>query len=85
MPAAHAGPEGSVEAIGGGGTEAGTGAGARQPKDKRPLIYADMLATKADAAAGVQTLLARVRDDHGTMPEEVVFRLHSDKGTGVPE
>ena len=47
---------------------------------RMPLVYADVIPTKADAAAAVQRLLARVRDDHGHMPDDIVFRLHSDKG-----
>ena len=45
-----------------------------------PLLYAEVLSHKADAAAGVQRLLARARDDHGHLPDHVVFRCHSDRG-----
>ena len=48
---------------------------------KPPLIYASLLATKSEASAAVMTVLARIRDDHGHLPGEVVFRLHSDKGS----
>ena len=45
-----------------------------------PLLYAEVLSHKADASAGVQRLLARARDDHGHLPNHVVFRCHSDRG-----
>ena len=44
------------------------------------LLYAEVLSHKADASAGVQRLLARARDDHGHLPNHVVFRCHSDRG-----
>ena len=46
----------------------------------RPLLYAALLGSKAEAAEAVKTLLAKVNDDHGGLPQELVFRLHSDKG-----
>ena len=46
----------------------------------RPLLYAALLGSKAEAAEAVKTLLAKVNDDHGGLPHELVFRLHSDKG-----
>ncbi len=45
-----------------------------------PLLYAAVVSNKSQAAAAVQRMLARVRDDHGHLPGHVVFRLHSDKG-----
>ena len=49
--------------------------------NKLPLIYAEVVPTKGDASAAVQRLLARVRDDHGSLPGYLgTFRLHSDKG-----
>ena len=45
-----------------------------------PLLYAEVLPHKADASAGVQRLLARARDDHGHLPNHIVFRCHSDRG-----
>ena len=45
-----------------------------------PLLYAEVLSHKADASAGVQRLLARDRDDHGHLPNHIVFRCHSDRG-----
>ena len=47
---------------------------------KMPLIYAAVIHAKSDAVEVVKTLLARVKDDHASMPSEIVFRLHSDKG-----
>ena len=49
-------------------------------EDLSPLLYAEVLSHKADAAAGVQRLLARARDDHGHLPDHVIFRCHSDRG-----
>ena len=45
-----------------------------------PLLYVSVVSTKAEASSAVQRLLAKVRDDHGHLPDHVVFRLHSDKG-----
>ena len=45
-----------------------------------PLVYAEVIHAKSDAAAAVKRLLARVKDDHASMPSEIVFRLHSDTG-----
>ena len=50
------------------------------PKGKLPFVYADILNAKGDAAVAVMKLLARVKDDHASLPTEIVFRLHSDKG-----
>ena len=44
-----------------------------------PLVYATVISTKAEAGAAVMQLLATVRDDHATLPREVVIRLHSDR------
>ena len=46
----------------------------------RPLLYAALLGSKAEAAEAVKMLIAQVNDDHGGLPHELVFRLHSDKG-----
>ena len=45
-----------------------------------PLIYAAVISQKSEAAAAVMQLLAAVREDHGGKPNELVFRLHSDRG-----
>ena len=45
-----------------------------------PLVYAALIAQKSEAAAAVMQMLATARDDHGRLPHELVFRLHSDKG-----
>ena len=49
-------------------------------KDLEPLIYVDIVAQKKDSTEAVKRLIARVRDDHGHMPREVLLRLHSDRG-----
>ena len=46
----------------------------------RPLLYAALLGSKAEAAEAVKMLLAKVNDDHGGLPHELAFQLHSDKG-----
>ena len=55
-------------------------AAAEEADSLMPLLYAEVLSHKADASAGVQRLLARARDDHGHLPNHVVFRCHSDRG-----
>ena len=50
------------------------------PKGKLPFVYTEILIAKSDAAVAVMKLLARVKDDHASLPTEIVFRLHSDKG-----
>ena len=45
-----------------------------------PLIYAEVIPTKAEATEAVTRMLAHVRDDHGTCPHGAVFRVHSDRG-----
>ena len=47
---------------------------------KTPLVYAEVISTKGDATEAVKRLLAHVRDDHGSVPNGVVFRVHSDRG-----
>ena len=49
-----------------------------------PLIYAEVVSNKSDASSAVQRLLAKVRDDHGHLPDHVAFRLPSNKRAGVP-
>merc|ERR1712012_776169 len=46
----------------------------------RPLLYAALLGSKAEAADAVKMLLAKVNDGHGSLPHELVFRLHINKG-----
>ena len=43
-----------------------------QPIRRQPLVYSLLLPSKREATEGVKTLLARVRDDHGHLPGEVV-------------
>ena len=50
-----------------------------------PLLYAEVLSHKADASAGVQRLLARARDDHGHLPNHIVFRCHFRSRTRVSQ
>ena len=45
------------------------------------MVYAALLAAKAEAADGVKRLLAQAAGDHGTTPSGLVFRIHSDKGS----
>ena len=67
-------PEESPQAGEDGQTGGGSSGG------RLPLIYCELLSKKSDATAGVQTLLAQARDDHGHFPGTLVYRLHSDRG-----
>ena len=44
----------------------------------KPLPYVALLVRKSDAAKEIQKLLSQVRGEHGSMPERVVYRVHSD-------
>ena len=57
--------------------------GKKEPRDKPlgPLIYAALLTSKDEAGPEIQRLLAQVRYEHGSMPRELVFRIHSDRGS----
>ena len=46
----------------------------------RPLIYAALLGSKAEAPDAIKGILAKVNDDHGNLPHTLYFRLHSDRG-----
>ena len=46
----------------------------------RPLLYAALLSTKAEATEAIKVVLAKVNDDHGNLPHTLFFRLHSDRG-----
>ena len=46
----------------------------------RPLLYAALLGSKAEAADAVKELLAQINDDHASLPHTLYFRLHSDRG-----
>ena len=46
----------------------------------RPLLYAALLGSKAEATEAIKLLLAKINDDHGNLPHTLYFRLHSDKG-----
>ena len=46
----------------------------------RPLLYAALLGSKAEATEALKVLLAKVNDDHGNLPHTLFFRLHSDQG-----
>ena len=50
------------------------------PLPDRPLLYAALLGSKAEAADGVKSLLAQINDDHAGLPHSLYFRLHSDRG-----
>ena len=45
-----------------------------------PLIYVEVIASKADATGAVKRLLAHARGDHGSFPQGAAFRVHSDRG-----
>lgn len=47
----------------------------------RPLIYAALLGAKSEATEAIKGLLAKVNDDHASLPHTLYFRLHSDRGT----
>ena len=55
--------------------------GKKEPRDKPlgPLIYAALLTSKDEAGPEIQRLLAQDRYEHGSMPREIVFRIHSDR------
>ena len=55
------------------------------PTRDRPLLYAALLGSKAEAGEAVKMLLAKVNDDHGGLPQELVFRFHSEEGGRVSE
>ena len=46
----------------------------------RPLLYAALLGSKAEATEAIKGLLAKINDDHGNLPHTLYFRLHSDRG-----
>ena len=48
---------------------------------QRPLIYAALLGQKSEATESIKGLLAKVNDDHASLPHTIFFRLHSDRGT----
>ena len=48
---------------------------------KLPLIYTHILSKKSETTMAVKKLLAKVKDDHKYMPREILFRMHSDKGS----
>ena len=46
----------------------------------RPLLYAALLGSKAEATEAIKILLAKINDDHENLPHTLYFRLRSDKG-----
>ena len=46
----------------------------------RPLLYAALLGSKAEATEAIKGLLAKINDDHGNLPHTLYFRLHSGRG-----
>ncbi len=48
----------------------------------RPLIYAALLGSKSapEVAEAIKELLAQIRDEHAGLPQELFFRIHSDRG-----
>ena len=52
----------------------------RQPRSHklptdRPLLYAALLGSKAEATEAIKGLLAKINDDHGNLPHTLYFRL----------
>ena len=47
----------------------------------KPLLYAALLERKSDTPEKIKQLLAQVRAEHGSLPEKLVYRVHSDMGT----
>ena len=52
----------------------------RPTEQDRPLLYAALLGSKAEATEAIKGLLAKINDDHGNLPHTLYFRLHSDRG-----
>ena len=48
---------------------------------KKGLIYAALLERKSETPKRLQGLLAQIRAEHGSMPEKLVYRVHSDCGS----
>ena len=44
------------------------------------LMYADLLEKKSETPVKLQGILAQIRSEHGSMPSNLVYRIHSDKG-----
>ena len=42
-------------------------------KDVVPLLYVEVVAQKRDSTAAVKRLVAKVRDDHGDVPDKYVY------------
>ena len=55
-------------------------AGSSESAPRSPLIYVALVHKKSDAAHAVMALIAQAQDEHGHMPQKLIFRLHSDKG-----
>jgi len=51
------------------------------PEELPPLIYTALLRDKTEASDAIKLIFAQINYDHGNFPTEVVFRIHSDKGT----
>ena len=49
------------------------------PSD-RPLLYAALLGSKAEATEAIKGLLAKINDDHGNLRHTVCFGLHRGRG-----
>ena len=44
------------------------------------MLYLALLQKKSETLDKVMELLAQVRNAHGALPHNVVYRLHSDRG-----
>ena len=49
-------------------------------EEVKPLLYVALLSKKSEAPHKVMELLSQVRDEHGSLPHKLVYRLHSDRG-----
>ena len=49
----------------------------------QPLLYAALLGSRAETGEAVKRLLAKVNDDHGGLPQELVLLFHHNTEEGV--
>ena len=55
------------------------GAGGAAQESTR-LLYLALLEKKSDTPGALQRVLAQIRSEHGSMPSNLVYRIHSDMG-----
>ena len=53
-----------------------------EPPEQRlkPILYAALLQKKSDATKAIQTILAQAKAEFGSMPQKMIYCLHSDLG-----